>query len=134
MTTIESKREIVNNSPENVFNFLTDFNNFGSLIPQDKIKDYQCTADSCSFVISGMANIGMKIQEKTPPSYIKIASHGKNPFDFTMDIKLNPAGENKTEAQIIFNGNINPFMKMMVEKPLTNFVNMLVDKLVQLNG
>lgn len=131
MTTIESKIVTVNSPRENVFNFLTDFNNFEKLVPQDKISDYKSTSDSCSFVINGMATIGMKIESTTPPSHIKVVSHGKNPFDFTMDIQLEEAPDNKSTAQIIFNGNINPFLKMMVEKPLTNFFNMLVDKLAE---
>ena len=43
-----------------------------------------------------------------------------------------PVNENQTEVQLLFDGNFNPFIKMMVEKPLQNFLNALTDKLEQL--
>ena len=61
-----------------------------------------------------------------------MVSHGKVPFSFKMDILINDSGNDKSDVYIEFEGDINPFMKMMVEKPLTNFFNMLVDRLSQL--
>ena len=133
MTRLESKKVEVNNSSEDIFNFLSDFNNFEKLVPKDKISDWSSSADECSFNISGMATIGMKIIEKTPPSSIKIISHGKNPFDFTLNVSIASINENRSVVQLVFAAEINPFLKMMVEKPLSNFFNMLVDKLKAIN-
>jgi hypothetical protein len=46
-----------------------------------------------------------------------------------MEIKVNEISENKSEAYLVFNGDVNSFLKMMVEKPLTNFFNALSAKL-----
>ena len=59
---------------------------------------------------------------------MKVSSFGKVPFTFDLDINLKEEADNQTEVSMIFNGDINPFMKMMVEKPLRNFFNFLVTK------
>jgi len=39
---------------------------------------------------------------------------------------------NKTEAQLSFNADLNPILKMMATKPLQNFLNILVAKLKEI--
>jgi hypothetical protein len=129
---IESKKAIVNTSAEKAFNFISDFNNFKNLLPNDKISDYQSTSDSCSFNINGMANISMRIKSRVPNSKLEVISEGKNPFNFLLTILLDEKTVNTCEAVIIFDADVNPFVKMMIETPLTNFFNMLSEKLPQM--
>lgn len=133
MTVIETKKGISPNAIEKLYEFLVDMNNFEALMPKDKIEKWSSTTEQCEFTIKGMARIGLKRVDQTSPTSIKIGSFGKVPFDFSLDIELKPVDDNHTETQMIFNGDINAFMKMMVEKPLTNFFNMLVDKAAELN-
>jgi hypothetical protein len=79
-----------------------------------------------------MARIGLKKEQTEAPSKISISSFGKVPFKFDLDIHLSEMEGEQTEVSMIFNGDINPFMKMMVEKPLRNFFNMLVSKAAEL--
>ena len=102
-------------------------------MPEDRISDWQSTATECSFQIKGLARIGMKMGEKTEPTLIKLVSNGKNPFPFELNIHLDPTSADSSTTHINFQGQMNPFMKMMVEKPLTNFFNMLVDRLQTLS-
>lgn len=131
MTNIASKKVEVNNSAENVFNFLADFNNFEKLMPKDKISNWTSNSNECSFEINGMSSIGMKIQETSPYTSLRLVSHGKNPFSFTLDVKLEKTEKDCVISQMIFSGDINPFLKLVVEKPLTNFFNQLVENLGQ---
>lgn len=128
MMKIESDIVEIENSSANVFSFLSDFNNFKSMMPP-QVSDWKSTVDDCSFVINGMATIGMKIVNKVPSSLINITSDGKVPFNFTLDVHITQVDENKCKGQLIFNGDINMMMKMMVEKPLTNFFNILANKM-----
>ena len=64
----------------------------------------------------------------TPYSLIYLDSYGKSPFKFTLNLFLSEHDTN-CKAHLVFDGDINPFMKMMVEKPLTEFFNDLVTKL-----
>lgn len=133
MTTIETKKAISPNSAEKLFAFLTDMNNFEKLMPEDKIEKWTSEKDQCEFTIKGMARIGLKIKETNEPNKITVESFGKVPFSFDLEIYLNPNGDSETETYMIFKGEINAFMKMMVEKPLKNFFEMLVDKAAKLS-
>ena len=129
---IESEKVEVNKSSQEIFSFLSDFNNFQKLMPP-QVTDWKSTADECSFTISGMASIGMKIVERTPNTRMKIVSNGKVPFEFTLNVLLEEAAPAKTIGQLIFEADLNPMMKMMVEKPLTNFFNSLAEKMKGMN-
>lgn len=132
MAKLESKTLEINSSVSEVYNFLFDLNNLEKLMPTEKISDWKSTDEQCSFQIKGLSKIGMKRADGETNSVINLVSEGKNPFDFTLDIHLGEDGS-KTSAQIKFDGKMNPFLKAMVEKPLTNFFNMLVEKLQEIN-
>ncbi|MEO6884648.1 MAG: SRPBCC family protein [Bacteroidia bacterium] len=132
MTRIESDKVEINKSAAEIFSFLSNFNNFEKLMPE-QVTNWTSTENDCSFTIKGMATIGMKISEKTPSSQIKIVSNGKNPFNFTLGVLLADVSENKCSAQLVFDADLNPMLKMMVVKPLGNFFNLLANKLKDIN-
>ncbi len=130
---IETDKVTVSKPVGQVFDFLADMNNFERLLQNDKIENIVTTADTCEFTIKGMAKIGLKTVDRKSPESIKIESFGKVPFSFEMHIHLQPAEADTCQAYLTFDGKINPFMKMMVEKPMTNFLNMLAYKLVEIH-
>ena len=130
MTRIESNVTPVQKSAGEVFAFLSDFNNFQSLMPE-QVVDWESTPDECSFKIQGMATLGMKIIEKTPNNLIKITSNGKVPFNFFLTCQITEDGSN-SKVQLAFDAELNAMMKMMAVKPLTNFLNLLAGKLSQI--
>ena len=128
MTKIESEKVEVNNSAENIFNYLSDFNNFQKLMPP-QVTNWTSTTEDCSFTINGMATIGMKIIDKAPFTKITISSNGKVPFEFKLFVLLTETVANSCVGQLVFESELNMMMKMMVEKPLGNFFNMLAQKM-----
>jgi hypothetical protein len=130
---IESHIVEIENSSKNVFNYLTNFNNFKTLMPS-QVTEWKATEDECSFNLAGMATIGMKIKEKTPYTSILITSHGKVPFEFELEVFLKETGERRCTGQLFCTAELNPMMKMMVEKPLMKFFNVLADKMKDIKG
>jgi carbon monoxide dehydrogenase subunit G len=126
---IETNHRIINSSQEEVYNFLMDMNNFQQLFPQDKISDWEATDEICSMKVKSMGTLGLKRVASTANSLIYLDSHGKVPFKFTLNIFISEADNNQSEVYLVFDGVINPFMKMMVEKPLIEFFNGLAKKL-----
>lgn len=123
----ETDHVVVNASETELFTFLSNLNNYEQLMP-DSISNWQSTEDTCSFKISGMATIGLAISSKTPNARLDLKSHGDVMFPYEMTISLNKVSDTETEAKLSFVGDVNPFMKMMVEKPIQNFFNYLVHK------
>ncbi len=128
MTEIKSDLVSINKGSEFIFNFLSNFDNFGKLMPEQVI-NWKSSGESCSFTIKGMADLALKISDKTEFSEIIWSSDGKAPFDFTISSCLTKQNENLTDAQIILKADLSPMLKMMALRPLTNFVNLLVNKL-----
>jgi len=63
-----------------------------------------------------------------PNSKIDIVSGEKAPFPFTLEVFINEKGSS-TEGYLLFNGEINMFLKMMVVKPLTHLFDHMADQL-----
>lgn len=125
---IISNKEEIKASQNEVFGFLTDLNNLKQLMP-DQVTEWTSDSEQCSYVLNGMANISMKIVQRTPDSEIKIESFGKVPFTFTLAFELSKISDAVSAAQLHFKGDVNMFMKPMIEKPLTNFFNFIVGRL-----
>jgi carbon monoxide dehydrogenase subunit G len=127
MTRIDSEKITMKKSAQEVYSFLSDFNNFEKLMPE-QVVDWKSTTDECTFTIKGMATLGMKIIEKKPNSLIKVEKSGSAPFDFFLYCLIEEK-QNESIVQLAFDADLNPMMKMMAVKPLTNFLNILVNKL-----
>ena len=128
MTTIESNKELVNAKDEVIYAFLSNLNNFAKLVPE-QVENWKSDETSCSFRVSGMADIALKIIEKVPFQKIVISSDGNTPVSFTMVLNIASEANDQSSFQIVFLADLNSFMAMMATKPLTNFVNVLAQKL-----
>ncbi|MBL0343421.1 MAG: hypothetical protein IPP71_22740 [Bacteroidetes bacterium] len=127
-TRIQSLQVTLNQSPSEVFNFLSDFTNYEKLMPE-QVTDWVSDSETCSFSIKGMASLGMAFDTKTPDSEIKIKRNGKAPFDFFLICNIGKIDNSDSSTlNLFFDADLNPFLKMMAEKPLTNFLNLLVDR------
>lgn len=128
MAKIESKHVTVPADQAAVSTFLQDMNNFQKLLPEDKISDWKSDDKNCSFKVQGGYTIALEYvgQEN---GVIHMKSGASSPFPFTLDVNLDEQ-DGKTEAFQIIDADVNPFLKMMIEKPLKNLFDYIADKLV----
>jgi carbon monoxide dehydrogenase subunit G len=130
MAKIQSKSVQISATSEEVYRFLSNMNNLKKLMPEDRIQKWESTEGTCSFTIKGLAGIGMKLEGGEAGKKVHIVSHGKNPFDFTLDVDIKEEAEN-CSAQLTFDGNMNFMIQTMASGPLTNLFNMMADNLVK---
>ncbi|MDR2907763.1 MAG: hypothetical protein LBU91_07235 [Bacteroidales bacterium] len=128
MTKIESKPLEIQTSAKNIFAYLSDFNNFGKLMPP-QITNWKSTIDTCSFTIQNMATLAMRIKEKVEPTKLVITSEAPSPFPFDLICEFEELTENACRSTIRFHADMNPMLAMMAKNPLQNFVNMLNEQL-----
>ena len=131
MTSIESEKLLIEEQAEKLYIFLSNFNNFGKLMP-NQVTNWKSTETECSFTIQGMADIILRIVDKQPFNRIRIAASGKTPVPLELVLTFNSLTEHQTETCLAVNADLNPMMSMMVKSPLQNFVNMLVGKLKEM--
>lgn len=128
MTTFNSEQVNIARNNKQIYDFLSDFNNFESLMPP-QVSDWQSDSDHCSFSIQNMATLEMRYEEKKPYNHIVIVSEGKSPFKFDLHCFLQESTPLSTIVEIQLNADLNMMLKMMASKPLANFVNILAHKI-----
>ncbi|AYN01709.1 SRPBCC family protein [Chryseobacterium aahli] len=123
---LEGRKIVVNKSSKELSELLKTPENYKDFMP-DGLQKFESREDGFKFGLQGMPEIALKIDEVTEEkAVLKSASSS---LDFTLLATLKALNENQTEVQMLFEGKFNPFIKMMVEKPLQNFINTLTDKI-----
>ena len=118
-------------TPEALYTFLTDFKNFASILPEDKVENFEATDAQCSFDIRGITKLSIFIKEREENKRIVYESKGLMKFDFTLDVQFFK-GEHAQEATLSMLAHLNPFIKAMAEKPLRQLVDSMANKLAGL--
>jgi len=128
---LESKKIIVQKSAEDLCNHLIDVKNFEQLMPENISKFELLSEDSFVFALKGMPEIGLKVKEIDRPNKIVLgAISDKFPFQLTGNIKA--ITEDTSEAELVFEGDFNPMMAMMIKAPITKFIETIASNLEQL--
>ena len=126
---LEGRKITVNKSLAELQEMLRKPEEYRALMPEG-LQVFEARQDGFKFGLKGMPEIALKIDQVNDEGVVlKSASSS---LDFQLKGNLKPINENQTEAQLLFDGNFNPFIKMMVEKPLKNFIDALTDKIEQL--
>ena len=126
---LEGRKIIVNKSASELAGMLKNPQDYKDLMPEGP-QSFEAREDGFKFSLKGMPEIALKIDNVSDKEVVlKSASSS---LDFALTGNMNPLNENQTEVQLLFDGKFNPFIKMMVEKPLQNFINSLTDKIEQL--
>ena len=93
----------------------------------ESLQSFEVRDNGFKFSLKGMPEIALKIEEVSDKQVV-LASASSS-LDFTLKGDMNAINSNQTEVQLLFEGKFNPFIKMMVEKPLQNFINSLTDNI-----
>jgi len=127
MTTFEGPIKAVPHKSEVIFRFLSDFNNFASLLPPDKITNWESDGDSCRFTVEGIGDLGLRIVERQENKTIKYTSDGKTPFIFFLWIQLKEVSPGDTRIKLTIKAELNPMLKMVVTGPVNKFLAVVTD-------
>lgn len=127
---IKGNTVTVNKSDEALFSFFTHVGNFEQLMPESTQK-FEVDGDSFLFALKGMPEIRLVLKETTEFSDVTLgAASSKLPF--TLSSKIDKIGDDQSNVQLIFKGDFNPMMAMMVKKPLTSFIDTLTENVAKL--
>lgn len=110
-----------------VLDFISISSNIEKLLPQDKISDFKFDENSCSFKVQGGIIISL-IQSGRDEDKLYLTSGQKSPFPFKLTIHTFTTNEG-CKGFIEFNGEVNAFLKMLVEKPLSALFNYMTNQM-----
>jgi hypothetical protein len=128
---LESPRIAVNKSAQSLFDLLCDVKNFEKLMPENTAKFEVVGEESFIFELSGMPEIKLKMKEKIAPNKIVLgAASDKLPFTLTADIIS--LSQNSSNVQLLFEGEFNAMMAMMIKGPIGKFIETLATNMPKL--
>ena len=127
---LESPKVNVAKSAEYLFNALNDVKNFEKLMPEN-IAKFEVIDENCfEFGLKGMPEIKLVKKGGTPNSQIVLgAASSKIPFTLTANLT---EANDSTDVQLVFEGEFNPMMAMMIKGPITKFIETLAENMGKL--
>jgi len=121
---LESPKITVNKSSQEVFDFLTDIKNFETLMPENISKFEVLDNDKFLFALKGMPEIILQKKEAITPNKIILGASGGK-LDFSLTGNISETEGNKSNVQLVFDGDFNPMMAMMIKGPISKFIETL---------
>ena len=121
---LESPRVTVGKSAQELFDLLNDVRNFEKLMPENIAKFEVLDDDSFVFGLSGMPEIKLKMKEKVAPTKLVLGA-ASDKLPFTLEADINPLSENSSNVQLLFEGEFNAMMAMMIKGPIGKFIETL---------
>lgn len=131
MSTFESSIRQIPYKQEAVFNMLSDLSNIERVkdkLPEDKLEQMTFDSDSISVTVNPVGLIKLRIVDRDEPKCIKFET-ATSPVPFNLWIQVVPNGDNACKMKLTIKAELNPFIKGMVEKPLTEGLEKMADLL-----
>ena len=121
---LESPKVSLDQSAEYVFNSLTDVKNFEKLMPENIAKFEVIDDNTFIFGLKGMPEIKLRLKEKVAPNKI-IFGAASDKLPFTLTANIDSITESKSDVQLLFEGEFNAMMGMMIKGPIGKFIETL---------
>ena len=128
---LESPKVIVEKSAQELFDQLSQVQNFEQLMPENIAKFEVISDDTFVFGLKGMPEITLKMKEKIAPNKI-ILGAASDKLPFTLVTTLDPISEKSCEIKLNFEGEFNAMMAMMVKGPISKFIETLAENMTKL--
>lgn len=130
MATFESSIRQIDYPQERVYALLSDMNNIDKVkdrIPEDKANGLTFDANSIG-INTPMGAVKLVIVEREAPKCIKFET-AESPLPFYFWIQILPVSETTSKMKLTIKAELNPFIKGMVSKPLTEGIEKIADAL-----
>ncbi len=125
----ESRPGLLSCKPDEAFNFITDLRNFGRFIKEGTITNWKADKNSCSFNVSMLGTVIVRIIEREDGKKVVYEGDALSRNDFKINVFLSAAPEDKSDINLQLTASLNPMMKMMAEKPINQFMEILMNEI-----
>lgn len=125
---IESKTVVVQKDAAAMCSFLSDVKNYEQLMPENCTKFEVIRENAFVFALKGMPEIALEIKEVNAPQQVVLgALSDKLPFTLTGQIEA--VDSDSSQVQLLFEGEFNAMMGMMIKGPITKFLEALASNM-----
>lgn len=117
-------------SAKELFEFFINLENFEQLMPES-IQKFEVDGDSFLFALKGMPEIRLVRGEQVEFSKVGLSA-ASSKLSFSLTANISEITAETSDCQLVFDGEFNPMMAMMVKKPLTSFIDTLTENIAKL--
>lgn len=125
---LNSKKVTVQKSPEALCEYLSDVKNFETLMPENISKFEVINEKAFVFALKGMPEIALEVKEINAPNQVVLGAMSDK-LPFTLSGNITSTAADSSEIELLFEGDFNPMMSMMIKSPITKFIETLADNL-----
>jgi len=118
-----------------VYDNISDLRNLEKVkdrVPEDKVNDFAFDQDTVSLNVAPVGELKLRICEREAPKCVKFES-AQSPVPFNLWIQVLPVDENSSKLKVTVKAELNPFIKGMIQGPLTDGVEKIADALAQVH-
>ena len=114
-----------------LFDFLVDPRHLEEILPSDRVTEFSATETGCRFKASGSFDVVIERKDMERPRLIRFDSQKGTPIRFSLNVLIEEKGDERCEVQVVCDADLNPFMRMMAEKPLQEIFSGMVEKITE---
>ncbi len=122
---LDSPRQTIHKSSQEVFDFLNEVRNFEKLMPDNISKFEPLGDDGFVFALSGMPEVALRKKETSAPNRVALGAAGGK-LDFNLVADITQISETSSEVQLVFSGDFNTMVGMMIKGPINKLIETLV--------
>jgi hypothetical protein len=130
----ESRTGILSCSPEELFDFVTEIRNFEQFIPQGSVSNWTTGIDTCSFSVSMIGTVTVRITRKEPFSKVIYSGDAMKKNDFSLELLISSGHENNAGVKVLLAADLNPMLKMVANQPIRQFLDILIREMENFRG
>jgi hypothetical protein len=129
LSNFESRTGRLACNAEDFFGFVTDIRNFERFIPEGIISNWRAEKDDCSFNVSMLGTVSVRLVEKERYTKVVFGGDALKKNDFLLTLNITDKVMDSAEVVILLGAELNPMMKMMVGKPIEQFLERLINEM-----
>jgi carbon monoxide dehydrogenase subunit G len=103
--------------------------NFGRFVNEGTISNWHAEKESCSFSVSMLGTVSVRLIEKEMSSKVVYQGDALSKNDFTINVDISGEPEKPAKVNLSLIAGLNPVMKMMADKPIRQFMEMLIQEI-----
>ena len=100
-------------------------------LPSNQVSDFLASESGCSFKVTGGFSIAIDRIRDERPTLVRFESQKGTPIRFVLDVLIESLEAEVSSLQVRCDADLNPFMKMMAEKPLHAIFNGIAEAVLE---
>jgi len=133
-TTYTSRSGIAACSDKDLFAFMKDMRNLGTLIPEGAVSEWQASEDHCSFRIEKAGKVNAEISGARPCTGIDYIAETFITGKVSVTLNIEPDGPEQSRVTLAVSAYLNPFVKMALGDKAAMFLNEFISAVENFDG